>query len=368
MKNGIEIPTIETIYHTSHSLTHTSMILQGDTIVNTALDNALTRESEWTHKKSTVVASEAVHTHAMNLNCFQGEMPTFPDERWDKEKAKLTQEIKASVKLKVYSDSLEVQKKHLDTLLKQGEYLKFAQQEECDPSWKSILYNLPKGTMKFILNSLTHTLPTQDNLKLWGKAFSDKCNLCKNRDSTSHCLSGCKVSLDQGRFTWRHNNIVNFIVNSVDKSRFTVYSDLPGHQASNGGSLPPSMIVTNLKPDIVILDEKNKKAVSYEMTVPFETNIHKQHKYKSDKYAHFETDITSYDTTVIAFEVGARGGLTNENTSRLSEMHKQYMLKHTKKATFIKNIKSLATLSSYYIYTARKHPSWEHTSYVNPPF
>ena len=126
--------------------------------------------------------------------------------------------------------------------------------------------------------------------------------------------------------------------------------------------------MTNLKPDIVILDEKNKKAVIYELTVPFETNIHKQHKYKSEKYAHFETDITSYDTTVIAFEVGARGGLTSENTSRLSEMHKTYIPNHTKSKNFIRNIKSLATLSSYYIYTARKHPSWEKTAYISPPF
>ena len=28
--------------------------------------------------------------------------------------------------------------------------------------------------MKFILNSFTNTLPTQDKLKLWGKSFSDK--------------------------------------------------------------------------------------------------------------------------------------------------------------------------------------------------
>ena len=57
-------------------------------------------------------------------------------------------------------------------------------------------------------------------------------------------------------------------MNSVDGTRFKVYSDLPGYQSSNGGSLPPSMTVTTLKPDIVIVDEQNKKAVIYELTVP----------------------------------------------------------------------------------------------------
>ena len=221
--------------------------------------------------------------------------------------------------------------------------------------------------MKFLLNSLTNTLPTQDNLKLWGKTFSDKCHLCKNRDSTMHCLNGCKVSLNQGRFTWRHNNIVNYIVQSVNTSKYKVYSDLPGHGTSNGGSLPPSMVVTNLKPDIVIIDENKKEAKIFELTCPMEHNINRQHKYKSDKYAHFETDIKSHRATTCAFEVSSRGTLTNENIARLSLIHK-YLKKHIKKSTFIKNIKSLSILSSYYIYTERKNLTWDQTAFINPPF
>ena len=59
------------------------------------------------------------------------------------------------------------------------------------------------------------------------------------------------------RYTWRHNNIVNFIVNNVDK-RYKVYSDLPGWEAPGGGTIPPNLRVTNLKPDIVIVDNEKK--------------------------------------------------------------------------------------------------------------
>ena len=69
----------------------------------------------------------------------------------------------------------------------------------------------------------------------------------------------------------------------------------------------------------------------YELTCPFESNIHKQHKYKSDKYAHFETDVKQYHTKVVAFEVGYRGLLTPNNTQRLSDLHKHYLSKHIKK-------------------------------------
>ena len=176
----------------------------------------------------------------MNKNCPTGEMPSFPDKSWEKESTKLTLAVKASVKSKIHSDTLEEQKKHLDTLLKQGHYLKFAEQEKCDPNWKSTLFNLPKGTMKFLLNSFINTLPTQDNLKLWSKTFSDKCHLCKNKDSSLHCLNGCKIALRQGRFTWRHDNIITYIVNS------------PRIIFSQQGSRPPGNTqITSLLPSNV---------------------------------------------------------------------------------------------------------------------
>ena len=48
--------------------------------------------------------------------------------------------------------------------------------------------------------------------------------------------------------------VINYIMNSVD-TKFTVYSDLPGHTAPGGGSIPPEVCVTAEKPDIVIIDE-----------------------------------------------------------------------------------------------------------------
>ena len=84
------------------------------------------------------------------------------------------------------------------------------------------------------------------------------CVLCKCRDSTLHTLNGCKTGLDQGRWTWRHNNIVEYIADSVDKTKYTVYSDIDEYQGANGTTIPVSMTITNLKPDIVIMNEMEK--------------------------------------------------------------------------------------------------------------
>ena len=57
----------------------------------------------------------------------------------------------------------------------------------------------------------------------------------------------------------------------------------------------------------------------YELTLPFESNIHTQYIYKSDKYAHFETDVKQYHIKIVAFGDGSRGLLSPDNTHRLSD-------------------------------------------------
>ena len=61
-------------------------------------------------------------------------------------------------------------------------------------------------------------------LKLWGYITSDVCALCKDEDkkvevkcTVNHMLVGCKTSLDQGRYTWRHDSVLKNIENTLIK-------------------------------------------------------------------------------------------------------------------------------------------------------
>ena len=92
------------------------------------------------------------------------------------------------------------------------------------------------------------------------------------------------MSLQNGKYLWRHNNVVNYIIKLVDTSKYTVYSDLPGYTVG-AGSIPPELCITVEKPDIVIQDKKNKFIHLFELSVPIETNgnIDKMQKEKSDK-------------------------------------------------------------------------------------
>jgi len=55
-------------------------------------------------------------------------------------------------------------REHTETLIKQGHFLCLAMLEKSDIIWKSYMFNLKKGTLKFLLNSCLDTLPTQTNL------------------------------------------------------------------------------------------------------------------------------------------------------------------------------------------------------------
>ena len=171
-------------------------------------------------------------------------MPAFPDASWDRQKKKMINDIKITVKKTVRAEHSESHASHLHGLLKQGDFLSITLRKQQDATWQSYLFNLKKGTMKFTQNASINTLPTQDNLKLWNKSTCDKCALCGNRNSTLHTLSGCKIALNQRRYTWRHDNIVKYISDSINTTKYTVSADIEVYRNATGGTLDPALAVT----------------------------------------------------------------------------------------------------------------------------
>ncbi len=147
--------------------------------------------------------------------------------------------------------------------------------------------------MKFLLNSILDTLPTNTNLALWNKRVSESCKLCGSRETLGHVLNGCKVMLEQQRYTWRHNNVLSQIKTSItsviENDDITVYCDLPG---SGHFTIPPDLVPTTDRPDLVIIDRLQKEIHILELTVCFESNQKKAHEYKSEKYNPLLIDLT----------------------------------------------------------------------------
>jgi hypothetical protein len=66
-------------------------------------------------------------------------------------------------------------------------------------TWKSFMWDLLCGDLKFAVNSSIDLLLTFTNLKRWGKHASVNCQLCGNlaKQMLFHVLVHCKHSLDQ---------------------------------------------------------------------------------------------------------------------------------------------------------------------------
>ena len=144
--------------------------------------------------------------------------------------------------------------------------------------------------------------------------------------------------------------------------------DIAGHQTPAGGTLPPNIIISTLRPDIVIVDDKKKEVKVFELTVPGEMRINESHRLKSEKYQHFATDIKSHTASVLPFEIGSNTGhITRENASTLHTLHK-FCRKDVKLKQFTKNISSIVVLSSYYIFNSRNETEWEGDNYIISPF
>ena len=337
--------------------------------MNNALNCTLARESSLNTKKCTTKEAEASYNWALHQNTVQGEIPEFTGERAATLEHNFNTKVRNTLKCHMQSTRDTVWRDHVKSLTVQGNTLALAVAEKCDLSWQSYMFNMKQGTLKFIANASIDTLPTQANLKRWKKSTSDLCPLCRGRQTNNHVLNICQVGKDTGRWTWRHNNIVNYVVDSVDTEKFTVYSDIPGHTAPGGGSIPPEICITVQKPDIVIIDKVNKVMHLFELTCPLEEHIEKRHQDKENKYAHFVADCSSGEMkcTLTCFEVSSRGLITPRNSDHLHTLHK-FTKKGIKLSVFKKNISALSVLSSFHIWLCRSDPSFQEPPFLPPPF
>ena len=128
-----------------------------------------------------------------------------------------------------------------------------------------------------------------------------------------------------------------------------MFSDLPGHTTPNGGSVPIEILVTPLKPDITILDRRNKTFNIFELTCPLEGNIKTRNQQKTEKYSHFLTDVEAYKPSLVCFEIGSRGYISPDNHTRLKTLH-TFCKPGIQLKKFRENISSISLYSSYAIF------------------
>ena len=141
----------------------------------------------------------------------------------------------------------------------------------------------------------------------------------------------------------------------------TLFSDMPGYQAPHGGTIPPHILVTALKPDIFLFNSSSQEVIVFELTCPWDSNIVRSHDFKSEKYAPLVADLSQrYVVSFFPVEVSARGQITKNNRTRLKSFVFKCCSNPSGIAKSIISISSKAALlSSYSIFSARREPTWE---------
>ncbi len=117
---------------------------------------------------------------------------------------------------------------------------------------------LPPEPMKFALNAVLKTLPTNSNLHQWGKKHSDVCSLCQTSKQTLlHILNDCPKAMDLRRYSVRHDQVLahlaGFVKDHLPPS-FVFTADLPDQNYS----FPHHITPTDQRPDLVWWNEDDR--------------------------------------------------------------------------------------------------------------
>ena len=185
----------------------------------------------------------------------------------------------------------------------QGAWTKWELMVKRKITWSDLWRN--EIAIRFLIRSVYDTLPSPTNLLIWKKTETPLCQLCGKTGSLKHILSSCQTALADGRYRWRHNQILKDIAEAIAAA---IHTNIPSNDRSTiefvkapnalssaadwevradlGKKLkfPVHIVQTALRPDIVIFSNKRRKIIMWELTVPWVENAEEAHERKKLKY------------------------------------------------------------------------------------
>ena len=217
--------------------------------------------------------------------------------------------------------------------------------------WSGVQSNLAVNIYNFTIKYLSNTLPTCKNLCLWKLRQSSDCQFCLLPETLLHVVAGCKVYLEQGRYTWRHNSVLSFLATSLKVVEgSSLYADIPGFPS-------PSIITGDaLRPDL-LLKTKDNCLYLLELTIGFETNLSNNAERKCLKYSRLVSDLRSQykSVTFVNLSMSSLGIYANSCLSFL-KMCDSLSIKNQHKRFLISKLSTISIRTTYYIFCCRDKP------------
>ncbi|XP_061920230.1 uncharacterized protein LOC133660667 [Entelurus aequoreus] len=226
-------------------------------------------------------------------------------------------------------------------LRQQGAWTRWEGTLQRKVTWSNIM-QADLHRVRFLVAAVYDSLPSPANLHVWGKSETPSCFLCSGRGSLEHLLSSCPKSLADGRYRWRHDQVLKAVAESIASA----ISTSKQHHAPNkaisfikagerpcarpktttgllhtapdwqlhvdlGKQLrfPQHIVKTSLRPDMIIISEASKHLIMLELTVPWEERIEEANERKRAKYQELVEDCRGrgWRTFYESIEVGCCG-------------------------------------------------------------
>lgn len=83
-------------------------------------------------------------------------------------------------------------------------------------TWQDIWKWSPQR-IKFLIQGVYDILPSPANLFVWGKVETPACPLCSKTGTLEHILSSFYWALGDGRYRWRHKQVLKTIAEAISK-------------------------------------------------------------------------------------------------------------------------------------------------------
>ncbi len=187
-----------------------------------------------------------------------------------------------------------------------------------------------------------------------------------------HTLNNCTVMLDQGRYTWRHNSVLNEIcktLKELGKDEWNIIADLPDQNTSGPSTVPCNILPTSQKPDMVLIRRNSNVIILLELTVCFESGIMRAEERKTDRYASLLHDLSdvNFNAKLFTLEIGSRGLIDSNNTNKLKDLVRLIdpKLKYLNKV--VKSLRSklskISVLCSYALFYSKYNQMWRESHY-----
>ena len=232
---------------------------------------------------------------------------------------------------------------HASCLVRQGVWTHWDNVRPFDLSWTNLIYGPGPRVIAFVLNAQINSVRTPDMLKLWGYIGSAACVLCGGPQCTlHHLLVNCSFALNQGRYTWRHDSVLQDIERAlltvipvfnnkkpncfaeIAKKDFKASFVRAGERRKPNATssqkrrcllefandwalqvdfkdrklvFPPAICSTELRPDAVLWSSLTRTVILLELTCPAEEGIEAAQIRKEARYAGLMADITEQGWT-----------------------------------------------------------------------